>query len=99
MAGPLCVVPPLLLRLRFVDDQTGQYCVLRVQSLFYFTDCWWFIITYNIDQIPSPWWERRELWEPWGVVWDIQIVFNAFIVMMLELGVDGAIRCGAEQGA
>ena len=34
-----------------------------------------------------------------GVVWDIQIVFNAFIVMMLELGVDGAIRCNAGQGA
>ena len=29
----------------------------------------------------------------------IQIVFNAFIVMMLELGVDGAIRCSAGRGA
>ena len=40
-----------------------------------------------------------ESWEPRGVVWDIQIVFNALIVMMLELGVDGAIRCGAGWGA
>ena len=60
-----------------------------------FADCWWFIITDNIDQIPSSWWEGRELWEPRGVVWDIQIVFDAFIVVMLELRVDGGIRCDA----
>ena len=39
------------------------------------------------------------MWEPRGVVWDIQIVFNAFIVMMLELGVDGGIRRDARRGA
>ena len=39
------------------------------------------------------------MWETRGVVWDIQIVFNAFIVMMLELGVDGGIRCDARRGA
>ena len=39
------------------------------------------------------------MWEPQGVVWDIQIVFNAFIVMMLELGVDGGTRCDARRGA
>ena len=38
-------------------------------------------------------------WEPQGVVWDIQIVFNAFIVIMLELGVDGGIRCNVGWGA
>jgi len=30
-----------------------------------------------------------------GAVWDIQIVFNFFIVAKLKLSVDGAIRCGA----
>ena len=39
------------------------------------------------------------MWEPRGVVWDIQIVFNAFIVVMLELSVDGGIRCDARRGA
>ena len=34
-----------------------------------------------------------------GVVWDIYIVFNFFIVTMLKLSVDGAIRCNAERGA
>ena len=33
------------------------------------------------------------------MVWVIQIAFNAFIVMMLELGVDGGIRCDARRGA
>ena len=54
-----------------------------------------FVITDDIDQVSSPWWEGWESWEPQGVVWDIHIIFNAFIVMMLELGVDGAIRCDA----
>ena len=31
------------------------------------------------------------------MVWDIQIIFNAFIVMMLELG--GGFRCDARRGA
>ena len=31
------------------------------------------------------------MWEPRGVVWDIQIVLNAFITVVLELGVDGGI--------
>ena len=57
------------------------------------------IITDNVDQVSSPWWEGWESCEPRGVVWDIQIVFNAFIVMMLELGVDRAIRCDAGRGA
>ena len=74
-------------------------CFACQPFLFCFADCRWFVITDNIDQVPSPWWERRELWEPRGVVWDIQIVFNAFIVMMLELGVDGGIRCDARRGA
>ena len=39
------------------------------------------------------------MWEPWGVVWDIQIVFDAFIVVMLELSVDGGIRYDARRGA
>ena len=39
------------------------------------------------------------MWEPRGVVWDIQIVFDAFIVVMLELGVDEGIRCDATRGA
>ena len=34
-----------------------------------------------------------------GVVWDIQIVINFFIVAKLKLSVDGAIRCGAGRGA
>ena len=38
------------------------------------------------------------MWEPQGVVWDIQIVFNAFIIAMLELGVDRGIRCDARRG-
>ena len=38
------------------------------------------------------------MWEPRGVVWDIQIVFDAFIVVMLELGVHGGIRCDARRG-
>ena len=33
------------------------------------------------------------------MIWDIQIVFDAFISVMLELGVDEAIRCGARRGA
>ena len=33
------------------------------------------------------------------MVWDIQIVSNFFIVTMLKLSVDGAIRCDAGQGA
>ena len=33
------------------------------------------------------------------MVWDIQIVFDAFIVMMLELSVDGGIRYDARRGA
>ncbi len=33
------------------------------------------------------------------MVWDIQIIFNAFIIMMLEFGVDGGIRCDARRGA
>ena len=32
-----------------------------------------------------------------GVLWDIQIVINFFIVAKLKLNVDGAIRCGAGQ--
>ena len=74
-------------------------CFACQPFLFCFTNCRWFVITDNIDQVSSPWWEGWESWEPWGVVWDIQIVFNAFIVIMLELGVDGAIRCGAGRGA
>ena len=34
-----------------------------------------------------------------GVIRDIQIVLDAFILVMLELGVDGGIRCGARRGA
>ena len=64
-----------------------------------FTDSRWFVITDNVDQVSSPWWEGWESWKPQGVVWDIQIVFNAFIVMMLELDVDGALRCDARRGA
>ena len=67
--------------------------------LFYFANCWWFVIADNIDQIPSPWWERWELWEPRGMVWYIQIVFDAFIIVMLELSVDRGIRCDARRGA
>jgi len=52
-----------------------------------------------MDQVSSSWWEGRESRKIWGVVWDIQIVFNAFIVMMLELGVDRGIRCNARRGA
>ena len=74
-------------------------CFTRQPFLFCFANCRWFVITDNIDQVPSPWWEGWESWESQGVVWDIQIVFDAFIVMMLELGVDGAIRCGARWGA
>ena len=33
------------------------------------------------------------------MVWDIQIVLDAFIFMMLKLGVDRCIRCGARRGA
>jgi hypothetical protein len=33
------------------------------------------------------------------MVWDIQIVFNTFIIMMLELSVDGGIRRDARRGA
>ena len=33
------------------------------------------------------------------MVWDIQIIFDAFIIVMLELGVDGGIRCDARRGA
>ena len=39
------------------------------------------------------------LWEPRGVVWDIQIVFNAFIIVTLELSVVGGIGCDARRGA
>ena len=34
-----------------------------------------------------------------GVIRDIQIVLDAFILVMLELGVDGGIRCGARREA
>ena len=34
-----------------------------------------------------------------GVVWEIQIVFDAFIYVMLKLGVDRCIRCDARRGA
>ena len=30
---------------------------------------------------------------------DIQIILDAFILVMLELGVDGGIRCGARREA
>jgi len=33
------------------------------------------------------------------VVWDIRIVFDTFIFVMLKLGVDRGIRCDARQGA
>ena len=33
------------------------------------------------------------------MVWDIQIVLDAFIFVMLKLGVDRCIRCGARRGA
>ena len=39
------------------------------------------------------------MWGPQGVVWDIQIIFDPFIVVMLELSVDGDIRCDARRGA
>ena len=32
------------------------------------------------------------------MVWDIQIVFDAFILVMLELSVDRGIRCDVRQG-
>ena len=34
-----------------------------------------------------------------GAVWDIQIVFNFFIIAKLKLSVDGAIRCDVGWGA
>ena len=74
-------------------------CFACKPFLFCFTNCRWFVITDNIDQVPSPWWERRELWEPRGVIWDIQIIFDAFIFVMLKLGVDRCIRCDARRGA
>ena len=33
------------------------------------------------------------------MVWDIRIVFDTFIFVMLKLGVDRGIRCDARQGA
>ena len=74
-------------------------CLACNPFLFCFTNCWRFVIADNIDQIPLPWRETRESWEPRSVVWDIQIVFDAFIVVMLELGVDRGIRCDARRGA
>ena len=73
-------------------------CFACSPFLFGFTNCWWFIIADNVDQIPSSWWERRELWESRGVVWDIQIIFDAFIIVTLELSVVGGIRCDAKRG-
>ena len=70
-------------------------CFVCQPFLFCLTDCRWFIITDNVDQVSSPWWEGWESWKPQGVVWDIQIAFNAVIIMMMELGADGAIRCDA----
>ena len=78
----------------------AKVCLMHALSfLFCFANCRWFVITDDIDQASSPWWEGWESWEPWGVVWDIQIIFNFFIVTMLELSVDGAIRCDAERRA
>ena len=33
------------------------------------------------------------------MVWDIQIILDAFIFVMLKLGVDRCIRCDARRGA
>jgi hypothetical protein len=38
------------------------------------------------------------LWEPRGVFWYIQIVFDAFILVMLKLGMDRGIRCDVRRG-
>ena len=70
-------------------------CFACSPFLFCFANCQWFIIADYVDQTPSPWQERRELWESRGVIRDIQIVLDAFILVMLELGVDEGIRCGA----
>jgi hypothetical protein len=43
-------------------------CLMCNPFLFYFANRWWFIIADNVDQIPSPWRERRELRETQGVV-------------------------------
>ena len=74
-------------------------CFARGPFLFCFTNRWRFVIVDNMDQIPSSWRERWELREPRGVVWDIQIVLDAFIFVMLKLGVDRCIRCDARRGA
>ena len=74
-------------------------CFACSPFLFCFANCRWFVIADNVDQTPSPWWERWELREPRGVIRDIQIILDAFISVMLELGVDGGIRCGARRGA
>ena len=100
MAGPLCVAHPGLLHFDLsVIKPVNIACFACNPFLFCFADCWWFVITDNIDQIPSSWWERRELWESRGVVWDIQTVFDAFVIVMLELSVVGGIRCDARRGA
>ena len=74
-------------------------CFVSSSFLFCFTNCWWLIIADNMDQIPSSWQERQKLGETRGVVWEIQVVFDAFIYAMLKLGVDRCIRCNARRGA
>ena len=36
-------------------------CFVHGPFLFYFANRWRFVIADNMDQIPSSWWERREL--------------------------------------
>jgi len=74
-------------------------CFACSPFLFCFANYRWFVIADNVDQTPSPWRERWELRESRGMIWDIQIIFDAFISVMLELGVDGGIRCGARREA
>ena len=70
-------------------------CFVSSSFLFCFANCWRLAIADNMDQILSSWRERRKLGETRGVVWEIQIVFDAFIYVMLKLGVDRCIRCDA----
>ena len=74
-------------------------CFMCQPFLLCLADCRWFVITNNVDQASPPWWEGRESRVSRGVVWDIQIVFDAFIVVILELGANRGIRCSAGRGA
>ena len=74
-------------------------CFASSSFLFCFANCWRLVIADNMDQIPSSWRERRKLGETRGVVWQIQIVFDAFIFVTLKLGVDRCVGCDAGLGA